>query len=186
MQSSKSISLWAAVALIASIVLTRTQHFGSDVYLPDATLAALLLGGILVNARAWLALAILTAFAMDAYALGWKGVSDYCMSPGYWGLIPTYALVWGLGRSLKTRSAPVSTLTYALTAWLAFSLAFVVSNAFWYAFSDKVATLTPLQFSQAVSVYYLPYVGFALMYTAIGGALAKLFSSRLRLGVAGS
>ena len=34
-------SLWLAIGLIAVICLTRMQHFGSAVYLPDATLAVL-------------------------------------------------------------------------------------------------------------------------------------------------
>lgn len=73
-------SLWLAIGLLAVIVLTRTQHFGSAVYLPDATLAVLFLGGLLVARSGWLGLALVVAFGMDAYALGWKGVSDYTAS----------------------------------------------------------------------------------------------------------
>ena len=65
-------SLWMAIGLLAVIVLTRTQHFGSAVYLPDATLAVLFLGGLLVARSGWLGLALLVAFGMDAYALAFK------------------------------------------------------------------------------------------------------------------
>jgi len=160
-------SLWLGVGLIAVIFLTRMQHFGSSVYLPDATLAVLFVGGLLVRRIGWLVAAIVAAFAMDAYALGWQGVSDYCMSLGYWGLIPTYALVWGVGRWLAKRSDAMSVLPYALFGWAAASVAFVLSNAFWYAFSDKVATMSVLEFSQAIAKYYTPYVGYTLMYMGV-------------------
>lgn len=160
-------SLWLATALLAVIVLTRTQHFGSAVFLPDATLAVMFLGGLLVARTGWLGLAIVVTFAMDAYALGWKGVSDYCMSPGYWGLIPTYALVWGAGRWLAKREKPFAVLPYALFGWATASLAFIMSNAFWYGFSDKVASMPITAFSQSVAQYYLPYVGYTLMYLGV-------------------
>lgn len=164
-QDKKQIFL--ASVLLAVIFLTRMQHFGSAVYLPDATLAVLFVGGLLIRRAGWLALAIVAAFAMDAYALGWKGVSDYCMSLGYWGLIPTYALVWGTGRWLAKRGDAMSLLPYALFGWVAASIAFVLSNAFWYAFSDKVNTMPVLEFSQRIAQYYTPYVGYTLMYLGV-------------------
>ena len=162
-------SLMVALGLIAAILLTRTNHFGDNVYLPDATLAVLFLGGLLVARKSWLGVAIAVAFAMDFYALGFKGISDYCMSLGYWGLIPSYATVWGAGRWLAKRAAyqhqqAFASAPYVATGLAAASLAFVMSNAFWYAFSDKVTTLSVVEFSQRVAQYYTPYVGYAMMY----------------------
>lgn len=167
MFSSPQNQKWLSLGLVAVILATRMQHFGSAVYLPDATLAVLFLGGLLVARTGWLGLAIVVAFGMDAYALGWKGVSDYCMSPGYWGLIPTYAMVWGTGRWLAKRQKPFALLPYALFGWAAASLAFVVSNAFWYSFSDKVTSMPVLEFSQRIAQYYTPYVGYTLMYLGV-------------------
>jgi hypothetical protein len=177
MSSILNKSFWQGAGLISLILLTRTNHFGDSVYLPDATLAALFLGGVLITGRSWLALAITAAFGMDFYALGWKGVSDYCMSVGYWGLIPTYIAVWGVGRWLAKREQPFAALPYALAAWLATSIAFVLSNAFWYSFSDKVITLTIVEFSQRVAKYYTPYVGYAMMYLGVAWVLVKFINS---------
>jgi hypothetical protein len=174
-------TLWQGAGLIGLILLTRTNHFGDNVYLPDATLAVLFLGGLLIARTSWLALAIIVAFGMDAYALGYKGVSDYCMSLGYWGLIPTYAVVWGAGRWLVKQQQPFAAVPYALTAWAASSVAFVLSNAFWYVFSDKVNTLSVIEFSQRVAQYYTPYVGFCLMYVGAAWLVLKgikLFSAQ--------
>ncbi|HSH73676.1 MAG TPA: hypothetical protein VK974_11530 [Methylophilaceae bacterium] len=181
MFTSKQNSIWIGSILIALILLTRTNHFGDSIYLPDATLAVLFLGGLLVARSGWLGLAIVAAFGMDFYALGYKGVSDYCMSPGYWGLIPTYALVWGAGRFLAKREKPFSFLPYALFGWAAASLAFVISNAFWYSFSDKVATLSIVEFSQRVAQYYTPYVGYAMMYLGVAWVVTRLFANHLSL-----
>jgi len=170
-------SFWQGAGLIGLIFLTRTNHFGDSVFLPDATLAVLFLGGLLIRRISWLAVAIIAAFSMDFYALGFKGVSDYCMSLGYWGLIPTYAVVWGAGRWLANRENPFSAIPYTLTAWAASSVAFVMSNAFWYSFSDKVNTMNIIEFSQRIAKYYTPYVGYAMMYVGAAWLLVKFVRS---------
>lgn len=174
MFTSKQNSILVGSILIALILLTRTNHFGDSVYLPDATLAVLFLGGLLITRSSWLGLAIIVAFGMDFYALGFKGISDYCMSLGYWGLIPTYALVWGAGRLLAKRNKPFAIMPYALFGWAAASVAFVLSNAFWYSFSDKVSTLSIFEFSQRVAQYYTPYVGYAMMYLGVAWVASRL------------
>lgn len=166
-------SLAIALGLLFAIVLTRTNHFGDHVYLPDASLAVLFLGGLLITRKAWLGLAVVVAFGMDFYALGFKGVSDYCMSLGYWGLVPTYAVVWGAGRWLAKRNQPFAALPYVTVGWAAISVAFVMSNAFWYSFSDKVDTLSVVEFTQRIAKYYTPYVGYALMYLGIAWLVVK-------------
>jgi hypothetical protein len=155
------------MALIALILLTRSSHFGTSVLLPDATLAALFLTGMLMQKLRWLAIAIVTSFAMDFYALGFAGVSDYCMSLGYWGLIPTYAIVWGVGRYLAKQEKPFALSVFVPAAWVSTSLAFILSNAFWYSFSDKVNTLTAVEFSERVAQYYTPYISFTAFYLSV-------------------
>jgi len=57
----------------------------------------------------------------------------------------------------------------------------VLSNAFWYSFSDKVDTLTVIEFTQRIAKYYTPYVGFALMYLAAAWLVVKALP-KLNLG----
>jgi len=172
-------SLWIGSALFAAILLTRSSHFGTSVALPDATLAVLFIGGLLRFNLRWLAATIAVAFAVDFYAVGVVGVSDYCMSLGYWGLIPTYAMVWAVGRFVSKREHPFALSTLAPATFVSASAAFVMSNAFWYAFSDKVNTLSIYQFTQAVAQYYLPYLGYTMFYlAAIYFACVALTASR--------
>jgi hypothetical protein len=159
-------TLWAGVAFFIAILFTRSSHFGTSVALPDATLAVLFLGGLLHFNLRWLIATVAVAFAVDFYAVGIAGVSDYCMSLGYWGLAPTYAMVWAAGRFTSKRENPFALTTLAPAAFIATSAAFVMSNAFWYAFSDKVNTLSIAQFIQAVARYYGPYLGYTMFYLA--------------------
>ena len=158
---------WLGWVLVAGILLTRTNHFGTSVRLPDATLAVLFLGGFLGFGTRWLLGAIAAAFAIDFYAIGFAGVSDYCMSWGYAGLIPTYAVVWWFGQFASKRQNSMSLTTLLSSSVISLSLAFVMSNAFWYVFSDKVNMLSVLEFSQRVAKYYVPYVGYAMFYLAV-------------------
>ncbi len=177
MFSKNQKSFWIGVAFVLAIILTRASHFGTSVALPDATLAVLFSGGLLRFNLRWLVATIALAFAIDFYALGFAGVSDYCMSLGYWGLIPTYAMVWAIGRFTSKREHPYALTTLAPAALTSTALAFVISNAFWYAFSDKVSTLSVYQFSLAVAQYFTPYVGYTMFYLAATYLISVAISS---------
>ena len=178
MSSKTQNSTLIGIALIALILLTRSSHFGTNFLLPDATLAALFLTGMLMQKVRWLAIAITIAFAVDFYALGFAGVSDYCMSLGYWGLIPTYAMVWGAGRYLAKQEQPFGLSTFVPAALIATSLAFVSSNAFWYAFSDKVNSLGIVEFSTRVAQYFTPYLGYTMFYLGAAWLAKAAFAKR--------
>ena len=114
-------SLWIGSVLFAAILLTRSSHFGTSVALPDATLAVLFVGGLLRFNLRWLAATIAVAFAVDFYAIGIAAVSDYCMSLGYWGLIPTYAVVWAIGRFASKRKHPFALTTLVPASFISAS-----------------------------------------------------------------
>lgn len=163
-------------ALITLLIITRASHFGNASLLPDASIACFFLLGAL-NARIrWMLLAILIAVAIDLIVTRLMIVSDYCMSPGYWGLIPIYGMVWWLGRRIHHWQNP-HLKGYFLQGWLATSLAFIFSNAVWYVFSDKVSLMSIGDFSIAVAKYYLPYTGFTMFYLAISYAILQFITS---------
>lgn len=172
-----------AATLVFFIVLTRSGHFATAISAPDATIALLFLGGILLGRTSWLALMIVVAFLVDAYAIGIKGVSAYCVSPAYWGLVVTYAAVWGLGRWLAMRGEPFKILPFIATGLVASSMAFVLSNAFWYVFSGRFIDasapeyMSMTEFSTRIAHYGLPYVGYAMMYLGIAWVAHKVITS---------
>jgi hypothetical protein len=67
-------------------------------HLPDASLAVFFLAGLYLGGlRAFLSLFAL-ATVIDLTAIGWGGVSGYCLTPAYWLLVPAYGSVWAAGR----------------------------------------------------------------------------------------
>lgn len=172
-----------AATLIFFIVLTRSGHFATAISLPDATIALLFMGGLLLGRASWLALMIVVAFLVDAYAIGIKGVSAYCVSPAYWGLVVTYAAVWGLGRWLAAREQPFKLLPFVATGFVAANVAFILSNAFWYAFSGRfIAVSAPeymstSEFLTRIAHYAVPYVGYAMLYLGIAWVAHKIITT---------
>ncbi|NBQ85092.1 MAG: hypothetical protein EBU03_03075, partial [Methylophilaceae bacterium] len=94
-----------------------------------------------------------------------------------WGLIPTYAFVWAAGRFTSKRPQGSELTTLVPAAWITVSAAFIMSNAFWYAFSDKVSTLSIYQFTQAVAQYYVPYLGYSMFYLGVAWATYACLNS---------
>ncbi|MBI5626373.1 MAG: hypothetical protein HY935_04130, partial [Nitrosomonadales bacterium] len=106
MNNTKNIAIYATLA--ALMAATRFNHFGSAVSLPDASFAIFFLGGLYLArfARASMAvfiMLILEAGLIDYYATSIQGVSDWCLTPAYWFLIPTYGSLWLAGHWFALR-----------------------------------------------------------------------------------
>jgi len=157
---------FSMLAIIALMAVTRIHHFGSAWSLPDASLAAFFLAGLLVNNRLFLASLLVEAGLLDYLAINQFGVSDWCLSPAYVFLIPTYAVLWWAGRySAKHACSLPQTLAWAI---LATSAAFLISNGSFYLFSGRYAELAVFDYARAVAQYYQPYLASALLYTVAG------------------
>jgi hypothetical protein len=178
---ARSITIFAALA--ALMAATRFNHFGSAVSLPDASYAVFFLGGLYlarsarVSAVAFVAL-LLEAGLIDYYATSVQGISDWCMTTAYWFLIPTYGILWLVGRWLAVRNTMNGhtmegngLIGLALAAWAASSFAFVFSNVTFYLFSEHFADMSAVEYISRVSQYYVPYVSVALLYIACAVAM---------------
>jgi hypothetical protein len=163
------------LTLITLMALTRVHHFGSAFALPDASLAVFFLAGLGVNRRALLAVLLVEAGVVDYVAISQFNVSDWCVSPAYVFLIPTYAVLWLAGR-YSARFTALNSIQLAQTAVLAVlatSAAFVISNASFYLFSGRYAELAVVDYTAAVAQYYVPYLSSALIYTVVALAIMK-------------
>lgn len=161
------------VGLLLAIAVTRFNHFGSAVTLPDASYAVFFLCGLYLakSARASVAVFIallLEAGLVDYYATSVQGISDWCMTPAYWFLIPTYASLWFAGRwfALRHSMEGKGLIGLALTAAAAISFAFLFSNASFYLFSERFNDMTAIEYASRVVQYYVSYVSVALFYVA--------------------
>lgn len=166
----------AGLAILSGMMLaTRFTHFGGTGLLPDASLAVFLLAGFYLR-RAWVLVPLmLLAGAIDCVATQHLGVSDYCLSPAYIFLVPTYAALWFGGRWYAARHSLSADSLVPLGAvlFLSITAAFIISNASFYLFSDRYPDLGWFDYSRLVATYYLPYMGSAILYVAIA-ALAHV------------
>lgn len=170
MTRNKSIALFALLVLL--MAATRSHHFDFLTHLPDASLAAFLLAGIYLPLAAFPAL-LLVAGVADYSAINYAGVSDWCLSPAYWFLIPTYAVMWYAGRFYAARHSQSwqGLSLFAMTALFATSAAFVISSGSFYLFSGRFAGMTALQYADSVAWYYVPYLISAFLYLAIAAGI---------------
>jgi hypothetical protein len=165
-------------ALAAVMAATRFDHFGSAVLLPDASYAVFFLGGLYIarsvrSSIAAFAALVIEAGLIDYYATFVQGVSDWCMTPAYWFLIPTYGSLWLVGRwfALRHGMQGRGLVMLAISAWAACSVAFVMSNAAFYLLSERFADMSASEYVSRVAQYYDSYVFFALLYIALAVAL---------------
>ncbi len=163
------------LALALAVGATRASHFGTSELLPDASLAVFLLGGMLLGSWQCFALLCAVAFGADVLSAQTAEEAGWCLTPAYWGLLPTYAVLWLAGRKLGKCDGP-SFVRDAGIGVGAVALAFVISNATWFAFSSTLGGMHAAEFTLAVAKYFPPYLGSAMLYLAplwLGWKLAR-------------
>ncbi len=164
--------------LIALMGATRMHHFGDAFSLPDASLAVFFLAGLFFNSRAFFVALLLEAGLLDYVAISHLGVSDFCVSPAYAFLIPTYFAMWFGGRlsaNFKSMQGTEFTLSISAMATLfaATTSAFLMSNGSFYWLSGRHSNGTMPEYIEHALHYYPPYAGYALMYVIVGFAAVK-------------
>ncbi|MGR9100432.1 MAG: hypothetical protein ACU826_07675 [Gammaproteobacteria bacterium] len=170
-----------ALALIALMAATRVHHFGSALSLPDASLAVFFLMGLLTGSLWLAAFLLLEAGLLDYLAVSQFGVSDWCISPAYVFLVPTYAAMWFGGRycaRFESLKADELALRFGVLL-LAISVAFLISNGSFYLFSGRYESMAMTQYAEGVVPYFLPYATATLIYAASLFAAGKAFASLL-------
>lgn len=168
------------LTLTLAMLVTSGFHFGTALHLPDATLAVFFLTGYYLRNRLLLPLMLILAGVSDYLAIK-NGTSDWCVSPAYVFLIPTYASLWFGGRWFAARDQVnwrgLTALLVALS--LSGSVAFIISNGSFYLLSGRFPDINWLEYSSRVVKYYPPYMGSLFLYVA-AAALIQLTASQYR------
>ncbi len=165
-------------SLALLLVLTRVGHFGTAFSLPDASLAVFLLGGLWLGGWGAFAVLMAAAFAVDVTLALSAEAAGWCLTPAYWGLIPTYGALWLAGRWLAREARGEQPGLFTLVATGAVTLAFVISNLTFWAFSGLFPDMDWLEYAFRVAGYYPPYLGSAALYLALGWVVHRLMASR--------
>ncbi|MES2182734.1 MAG: hypothetical protein V4493_11635 [Pseudomonadota bacterium] len=165
------LSLAAVIAFL--MLLTRGSHVLTSVSLPDASLALLLIGGLYLRKAAWFALFVVLATAIDFGAAAIDSLQGFCLTDGYWGMLPTYAVMWLAGLWLSKQTNSFDAFKYAFAGLLATFLAFVISTQSYYLFSGRFPANGMIESLQHGWEYLPSYMGFTAMYLVGFWALAK-------------
>lgn len=173
---AKSIALCALLMLL--MAATRSHHFDSLTHLPDASLAAFLLAGFYLPFITFPVLLVVAGLA-DYFAFNYASVSDWCFSPAYWFLIPTYAVLFYAGRFYAARHSQTwrGLGLFTVIAFAATSVAFVISSGSFFLFSGRFAEMSALQYTGSVAKYFLPYQISAFMYLSVAVAVHAAVSN---------
>mgnify|MGYP001069352855 CR=1 FL=1 len=186
MKIAQNRMFWVVAALMSLMAMTRYNHFGSAVALPDASYAVFFLGGLFLGRVRWalaiFALLLVEAALVDYYAINFAGISGWCMTSAYVFLVFAYGALWLAGRWY----APRHTLTLKGAAGLLFvaaaagSAAFIIANVSFYLLAGYFDSMGVMQYVASVSQYYASYVAVAVFY--IGAAMCGQMLHALLVG----
>jgi|KBSSwiStaDraftv2_1062776.scaffolds.fasta_scaffold02917_5 hypothetical protein len=185
-QSLRSSDFFTKFLPLAALMLaTRYFHIGSAWHLPDASWAVFFLGGFYLR-RALFPLLVAETVAIDFIFFALGG-SAYCLSPGYWFLLPTYAALW-FGGEMLNKIAERNVRFFALAIaywWVAASLAYFISNASFYWLSDKAVDPSWSHYIEHAQIWYAAFVSRPMMYLLAAALLhfAIVQAQRLRMAV---
>ena len=173
------------LGLAALMAATRMNHFGA---IPDASWAVFFIAGFYLRGSVrWAFPALMAvAVAVDYAVISASGLSfwsHYCVSPGYWFLVPAHLSMWLGGSLLRRQYRAGSATTLALLAVLVFASAaachFFAQGGFYW-LSDAVANPTVAGWARNYADWFLPYLSTAGLYVAAAAVLHVALAPLLR------
>lgn len=167
MKQSLNIKLIIAATIAFVMLLTRGSHVLTSVALPDASIVLFLLAGMFLRRLGWFVAFFMLATIIDFGAAALDPAQGFCLTNGYWGLIPAYGAMWLGGLWLSKQQNPFSAMPYACVALLTSFVAFVISTQTYYLFSGRFPNTGVLQTMQFGWNYLPSWMGFAAMYFVI-------------------
>lgn len=181
MTQTQRFGVFAALALVMAATRIHLSLFHHDIW--DASWAIFFLAGFWLRGSARWAFPLLMAEAVlvDYLVITNMGIdfwSHYCVSAGYWFLIPAYGALWMGGSWLakRQRGVALSTLGMAVAVLLVSEAAcYVISNGSFYWLSSHVPA--PKSFTAwfaNLGDWYLPFLQTTAVYAGLGAVLHVL------------
>ena len=169
--SVRNLTIAGAIALL--MLLTRGSHVLTHVSLPDASLALLLIGGLYLRKAVWFGFFVVLATLIDFSAAAVDSLQAFCLTPAYWGMLPTYAVMWLAGLWLSKQADSLNIVKFVLASLFATLLAFTISTQTYYLFSGRFPAEGVVESMQHGWEYLPSYLGFTAMYLAAFWLAAK-------------
>jgi hypothetical protein len=181
MKLSPLTQLLIGIALAGLLAMTRGQHFAT-LNLPSASWAVFFLAGVLLTPRWVFPALFLEASLLDFAAVQWAGVSDWCLSPAYWLLIPAYGSLWLGGRLYAgwQRDRLSSLVVLGVCVALSALVCYVFSGGGFLYFSGRYPEPSLAMLGERIAVYYPRYLASLTLY--VGMASIFYIGARSWLG----
>ena len=166
---NKQLAIAAVITFF--MLLTRGSHVLTHVSLPDASLVLFLLGGLFLKRAIWFVAFFVLATVIDFGAAAFDPAQGFCLTNGYWGLIPAYGAMWLGGLWLAKQQDAFAANVSAVSSYIVVSVAttfvaFVISTQTYYLFSGRFPAEGLIE-SMRHGWEYLPnWMGFSMMYFA--------------------
>lgn len=170
-------TLLIAASIAFLMLLTRGSHVLTQFSLPDASLALFLFGGLLLRRTMWFAAFFVLAAVIDFGAAALDPMQGFCLTDGYWGLIPSYAAMWLGGVWLAKQQDAFKALPYALVATATTFVAFVISTQTYYLFSGRFPANGVVASMQHGWEYLPSWMGFSAMYFVMAWLVVRTLRS---------
>lgn len=140
-QINKTKAIFAVFIMIILMIATRghANWLSSLVHLPDFTIPALFIAGIYLR-KFWVAFVIIiSAVAIDNYAIVHEGISANCITPAYSVLPLTYYGIFWVGKYISSLKIDTSIVKNALVVIAAVSAQWLIATASYYLFTATYA-----------------------------------------------
>jgi len=174
------------LSVLALLMAASRGHVFDHFSPPDATWAVFFIAGF--HLRGWgrwaFPLLIALAVAVDWVVITGQGIdfwSHYCVSAGYWFLVPAYGVLWAGGAWLRRRYTGAS---WDAVGWLAIAFAVAVplchlfAQGSFYWLSDSVVDPTLAGWWKNYTDWLPPYMATTSVYVGIA-AILQLAAERI-------
>jgi hypothetical protein len=148
--------IFVTLGLALLMLTTRGEHLAAVGFLPDASWAIFFLAGAYLRSSwaFWGFNAL--ALALDLAAVGWGGVSAFCLSPAYVLLLPAHAALWAGGRwyAARHRSAWSTLFPLGASLLVAVVAAELLASGGFYLVSGRFADTSVAGLGERLLTYF--------------------------------
>ena len=138
---NKTRTIFSVFMIVILMIATRGHGnwLSSVVHLPDFTIPALFIAGVYLR-NFWVAFVIiLSAIAIDNYAIVYEGISANCITPAYSVLPFTYYGIFWIGKYISSLNINTSLAKSASIVIAATSAQWLVATSSYYFFTTTYA-----------------------------------------------
>lgn len=149
--------------LLVAMLLTRSHLLN---HLQDASWAIFFLAGFYLRSYLGFPVFMGAAFLIDIAVISITGMDNFCLTLAYAFMVPAYFALWGAGRWFAGhyQYGMPCLLKLGLAAVAGTLVAFVISNAGFYAFSGHFTEMAVAEFVTAIRQYLPMYLQTTLFY----------------------